>query len=73
MKNRTDEETEFELLNEFGHVRLKKDLSGNGPRLMIEDLSTGYICYMDPLELSSLTTLAVHIQEMIVNPSIRWK
>ena len=43
------------LINEFAAVRLWLDRSGNGPRLMVEDMETGDECYLDPLELSSFT------------------
>ncbi len=43
------------LINEFAAVRLWLDNSGNGPRLLVEDLESGDEVFLDPLELSSFT------------------
>ncbi|WP_407685937.1 hypothetical protein [Mycobacterium sp. HUMS_1102779] len=43
------------LINEFAAVRLWLDRSGNGPRLLVEDLESGDEAFLDPLELSSFT------------------
>ena len=43
------------LMNEFAAVRLWLDNSGNGRRLLIEDLESGDEVFLDPLELSSFT------------------
>ena len=43
------------LINEFAAVRLWLDRSGNGPRLLVEDLESGDEVFLDPLELSSFT------------------
>ncbi len=42
------------IANEFAAVQIDLDERGNGPRLRIEDLSTGVHIYLDPLELQSL-------------------
>jgi hypothetical protein len=44
-----------DLVNEFAAVRLSLDISGNGPRLLIEDLENGGQIFLCPLELSSFT------------------
>jgi hypothetical protein len=41
--------------SEFALVRVSKDVSANGERLLIEDMSTGSRIYLDPLELEALT------------------
>ncbi|HXL60839.1 MAG TPA: hypothetical protein VN959_09240 [Mycobacterium sp.] len=43
------------LINEFAAVRLWLDRTGNGPRLLVEDLESGDEAFLDPLELSSFT------------------
>jgi hypothetical protein len=42
-----------ELVNEFAAVRLSLDVSGNGPRLLVEDLESGEHVFLCPLELAS--------------------
>jgi hypothetical protein len=44
-----------ELANEFAAVRVSLDVSGNGPRLLVEDLDTGEQVFLCPLELSGFT------------------
>jgi hypothetical protein len=44
-----------ELVNEFAAVRVSLDLSGNGPRLLVEDLEGGEQVFLCPLELASFT------------------
>ncbi|MDD2817943.1 MAG: hypothetical protein PHN51_04005 [Candidatus Nanopelagicales bacterium] len=39
--------------NEFAAVRVAIDRAGKTPRLMIEDLETHEVAYLDPLELAS--------------------
>lgn len=41
--------------SEFAVVRLSKDVSANGERLLIEDMGSGNRIYLDPLELEALT------------------
>lgn len=49
-------EEQGELLrNEFALVRIRKDVSANGERLLIEDMNTGNMIFLDPLELEALT------------------
>ena len=42
------------LRNEFASVTVEVDHSGNGPRLRVEDRSTGVCIFLDPIELQSL-------------------
>jgi hypothetical protein len=44
-----------ELINEFAAVRVSLDISGNGPRLLVEDLERGEQVFLCPLELASFT------------------
>ncbi|MDV7352728.1 hypothetical protein R4282_06835 [Rhodococcus oxybenzonivorans] len=43
-----------ELVNEFAAVEVSLDTSGNGPRLLVEDLESGDHIFLSPLELASL-------------------
>lgn len=42
------------LANEFAAVRVSLDTTGNGPRLLVEDLETGDDIFLSPLELACL-------------------
>ncbi|MEE2059167.1 hypothetical protein [Rhodococcus artemisiae] len=42
------------LVNEFAAVGVSLDTSGNGPRLLVEDLESGDHIFLTPLELASL-------------------
>ncbi|SMG57402.1 hypothetical protein SAMN02745947_05039 [Rhodococcus rhodochrous J3] len=42
------------LVNEFAAVGVSLDTSGNGPRLLVEDLESGDHIFLSPLELASL-------------------
>ena len=44
------------IANEFAQVRLTIDRSGNGPRLRVEDVSSGLSILLDPFLLAGLTT-----------------
>lgn len=44
----------IELRSEFGHVEVTVDHRGNGPRLRVQDIRSGEVCYLDPLILASL-------------------
>ena len=46
-------EFSFEIASEFAAVRISRDTSGRGPRLLIEDLETGDSARIDALELAS--------------------
>lgn len=43
----------FEIVSEFAAVRVTLDLNGRGPRLKVEDLESGAVTFLDPLELAS--------------------
>jgi hypothetical protein len=43
------------LANEFATVEIRRDDSGNGPRLLIRDLRSGRETLLDPFELAALT------------------
>ncbi|WP_024795214.1 hypothetical protein [Tomitella biformata] len=43
-----------ELANEFAAVRVSLDVSGNGPRLLVEDAEGEGEIFLSPLELASL-------------------
>lgn len=40
------------LANEFAAVRISLDTSGNGPRLLVEDLDSQDRIFLSPLELA---------------------
>jgi hypothetical protein len=64
----------MQLRSEFAHVRLELDTSGNGPRLRIEDLKTGKVGYLDPLELECLAWAKHRELEPLLDPSsTRWR
>ncbi len=44
----------MQITNEFASVRVELDTEAKGPRLRVEDLSTGMAIYLDPLELQAL-------------------
>lgn len=55
MNTRAGRRVLAELANEFAAVRLSLDVSGNGPRLLVEDLESGEHVFLCPLELASFT------------------
>lgn len=64
----------MELKSEFAHVRVELDESGNGPRLMIEDLKEGKIAFFDPLELETLAWITHEELFDFMDPSYsRWR
>lgn len=64
----------MELHNEFSHVRVELDPSGNGPRLKIQDAKTGQSIYLDPLELESLAWMRHADLAPLLNPALgRWR
>jgi hypothetical protein len=63
-----------ELSSEFASVALTIDHDGNGPRLRIEDLKTGQIGFLDPLELETLAWLPEGGLHKLLDPSLlRWR
>ncbi|OMP67274.1 hypothetical protein [Domibacillus epiphyticus] len=62
------------LKSEFAHVKVKKDTSANGTRLLIEDVRTGKINFFDPLELECLAWTEHKELNDLLNPSLtRWR
>ena len=45
---------EFEVKNEFAHVKICMDYSANGQRLLLVDMITGAARMLDPLLLECL-------------------
>lgn len=63
-----------EAINEFAAVALSLDYEGNGPRLRIEDLRTGHVGFLDPLELETLAWLPDGALHQFLDPSYhRWR
>ena len=58
------------LASEFAAVRVSLDTTGNGPRLLVEDLETGDDILLSPLELACLclATEDDRLQWMRVGP-----
>jgi hypothetical protein len=64
----------MELSSEFASVAISLDDDGNGPRLRIEDLKTGHIGFLDPLELETLAWLPEGGLHKLLDPSLlRWR
>jgi hypothetical protein len=64
----------MELTSEFASVGVSLDHDGNGPRLRIEDLKTGQIGFLDPLELETLAWLPEGGLHKLLDPSLlRWR
>jgi hypothetical protein len=64
----------MELTSEFASVQVSLDHDGNGPRLRIEDLKTGQIGFLDPLELETLAWLPEGGLHKLLDPSLlRWR
>jgi hypothetical protein len=62
------------LANEFAQVKVELDTAGNGPRLRIEDLKTGHVGYLDPLELESLAWATKGELAPLLDPAAtRWR
>lgn len=71
MTDSTDDTISFVLRSEFAIVRVTRDDEANGVRLKIEDLRSGRVGYLDPLELERLTTSQHADLTHIVSPSGR--
>ena len=44
----------FDLLSEFGWVRVSLDTTGRGPRCRVENLESGDVVFLDAIELASM-------------------
>lgn len=65
---------ELVLRNEFAHVAVAVDHAAKHPRLRLEDLRSGQIAYLDPLELESLAWSPHSDLRELLDPSHRrWK
>ena len=63
-----------EVTSEFASVGLSIDHDANGPRLRVEDLKTGHVGYLDPLELETLAWLPEGALRKFLDPSFhRWR
>ncbi len=63
----------FVLKNEFAHVSVQLDKSGNGDRLLLKDMRTGKTSFFDPLELESLLWSTHKDLTSLLDPSqTRW-
>ncbi len=63
-----------ELSSEFASVQVAIDHDANGPRLRVEDLRTGQVGYLDPLELETLAWLPEGGLHRLLDPSLhRWR
>ena len=64
----------MELKSEFARVRVELDTSGNGPRLLVQDLKTGKAIYLDPLELETLAWMRHEDLAAFLDPGHRrWR
>lgn len=62
------------LRNEFATVALTLDDTARGPRLKLEDLRTGHVSYLDPLEIESLAWSTHNDLKELLDPSYRrWR
>lgn len=59
----------IELKNEFARVRISKEETANGPRLMIVDVRNGKVGFLDPLELENLAWVKHSELAALVDPS----
>lgn len=63
-----------EITSEFASVALSIARDANGPRLRVEDLKTGHVGYLDPLELETLAWLPEGGLDKALDPSHhRWR
>ena len=59
------------IANEFAAARISLDNEANGPRLKIEDPSSGVHIYLDPLELQALAWATHKDLAYFASPSFR--
>ncbi|HXG36405.1 MAG TPA: hypothetical protein VNL15_05500 [Dehalococcoidia bacterium] len=58
----------IELGNEFAWVKVEKDEKGLSPRLRIENMRSGTVGYLDPLELEILSRLRHEDLKPLMDP-----
>ncbi len=64
----------FDISSEFAWVKVQVDDSGLGPRLLIQDMRTGRVGYLDALELEMLAWTPHESLAWLVNPAFsRWR
>jgi hypothetical protein len=61
------------LISEFAAVEIARDDHANGPRLMIRDLRSGEVIYLDPLELAALAWLRHEELLPLLDPGRRFE
>ncbi len=60
--------------SEFAEVSVNVDTEGNSPRLRLEDLRTGRVRYLDPLELETIIWLQDgHLSQLLDPSADRWR
>lgn len=64
-----DTEAGVVLRSEFSVVRVAVDRSANGDRLRLEDVRSGRVFWLDPLEIERLTTISHEDLTYVVTPA----
>lgn len=60
--------------SEFAEISVNVDTAGNSPRLRLEDLRTGRVRFLDPLELEMIIWLGDDHLTALLDPSAdRWR
>jgi hypothetical protein len=60
--------------NEFAEISVRIDEEGNSRRVRLEDLRTGRVRFLDPLELEALVWLPQGRLEKLLDPAAdRWR
>lgn len=60
--------------SEFAQVAVSIDHAGNGPRLRLEDLTSGRVRYLDALTLEALAWASDEALRTLLDPSTeRWR
>jgi hypothetical protein len=49
-----EQDVQWLLKNEYASVKVTVDTEGKGTRLKVEDVSSGSVIYLDPIELQAL-------------------
>jgi len=60
------------VANEFAEVAVGLDVSANGPRLRLEDLRTGRVRYLSPLDLEGVIWGPPGHLEEFLDPAAHW-
>ena len=69
-----DKSAKVVFAGEYAQVAVSVDHAGNGPRLRIEDLRTGHVGFLDPLELECLAWATKDELAPLLDPAAtRWK